>query len=159
MPIPEFVVELRKHVGTAELWLSGVTAVVLRERAGVREVLMVRRSDNGWWTPVTGIMDPGEDVHTSALREVAEETTVVAAVERLVYVRATGLAVYPNGDRARYLDHTVRCRWVSGEPAVGDDENTEARWFDVRALPEGTPEEHRERIAVALANPVDVRLG
>ena len=54
MPIPEFIVELRELVGHRELWLPGVTAVVLRDD----EVLLVQRSDNLAWGPVTGIVDP-----------------------------------------------------------------------------------------------------
>ncbi|MGW2217585.1 NUDIX domain-containing protein, partial [Nonomuraea sp. NPDC001684] len=72
MPTPEFVLALREKIGTEPLWLSGVTAVVLHED----QVLLVRRSDTGAWTPVTGIIDPGEQPADAALREVAEETGV-----------------------------------------------------------------------------------
>ena len=132
MPIPPFIVALRERIGTDPLWLPGITAVVLRDRAdapGSLEVLLVKRSDNGAWTPVTGIIDPAEDAHVAALREVEEEACVVAEIERLVWVRATSEVTHVNGDRAAYLDHTFRCRWVSGEPRPGDDESTEARWF------------------------------
>ncbi len=159
MPIPPYVVHLRTMIGTDLLWLPGVTAVVLREVAGgVDEVLLVRRSDNGAWTPVTGIVDPGEHPHLTAVREVAEETGVVAEVERLVWVSAGGVVTHVNGDVAQYLDHTFRCRWVSGEPAPGDDESTEVGWFALDALPE-MAQRFLDRIAVAVDNPRDVRLG
>ena len=38
---------------------------------------MVKRSDNGEWTPVTGIVDPGEEPAVGAVREALEETGVV----------------------------------------------------------------------------------
>ena len=72
MPIPDFVRDLRRHIGTAELWLPGVTAVVRRGD----DVLLVQRSDTGEWAPVTGIVDPGEDPGVAARREVLEETGV-----------------------------------------------------------------------------------
>ena len=56
MATPDFVLSLREKIGNDPLWLSGITAVVLRGD----EVLLVRRADNGAWTPVTGIIDPGE---------------------------------------------------------------------------------------------------
>ncbi len=57
MPIPEYVVALRRHIGTSLLWLPGITAVVVRGGSGgSAEVLLVRRADNGQWTPVTGIV-------------------------------------------------------------------------------------------------------
>jgi 8-oxo-dGTP pyrophosphatase MutT (NUDIX family) len=160
MPIPPYVAHLRTMIGTELMWMPGVTAVVLRDApgGGAQEVLLVRRSDNGEWTPVTGIVDPGEDPHVTAVREVLEEACVVAEVERLVWVSASGLVTHTNGDLAQYLDHTFRCRWVSGDPRPGDDESTDAGWFSLDALPQ-MREVHRERIATALANPRDVRLG
>lgn len=94
----------------------------------------------------------------AAVREVLEETCVVAEVERLVWVSAEAEVRYPNGDRAQYLDHTFRCRWVSGEPRPGDDEATEVGWFGMDDLP---PMQQRflDRIARALEGPAGVRLG
>jgi 8-oxo-dGTP pyrophosphatase MutT (NUDIX family) len=159
MPIPPYVSHLRTMVGTELLWMPGVTAVVLRAAAdGGDEVLLVKRSDNGAWTPVTGIVDPGEDPHVTAVREVEEEACVVAEVERLVWVSASGVVTHVNGDLGQYLDHTFRCRWVSGEPRPGDDESTDAQWFPLDALPRMGQVFH-DRIAVAVDNPTDVRLG
>ncbi|WP_462418517.1 NUDIX hydrolase [Kytococcus sp. Marseille-QA3725] len=164
MPIPQFILDLRRHVGTAPLWLSGVTAIVLRPTPGLpvasehRELLMVRRSDNGRWTPVTGIVDPGEHPAVAAVREVAEEACVTARVERLVWVSTTPLVTHVNGDRARYLDHCFLCTWEAGEPAVGDDESTDARWFPLGDLPPMQPV-FRDRLAVALADEVACHLG
>jgi 8-oxo-dGTP pyrophosphatase MutT (NUDIX family) len=165
MPIPSYVAHLRTMVGRELLWMPGVTAVVLRDGGsgsgaggGALEVLLVKRSDNGEWTPVTGICDPGEDPHVTAVREVLEEACVVVEVERLVWVRATGVITHSNGDLGQYLDHTFRCRWVSGHPRPGDDESTDARWFPLDALPE-ISRVHADRIACAVENPADVRLG
>ncbi|KRC88066.1 ADP-ribose pyrophosphatase [Terrabacter sp. Root85] len=159
MPIPPYVSHLRTMVGTELLWMPGVTAVVLRTSAdGADEVLLVKRSDNGAWTPVTGIVDPGEDPHVTAVREVEEEACVVAEVERLVWVSASGVVTHVNGDLGQYLDHTFRCRWVSGEPRPGDDESTDARFFPLDALPQ-MRQVFRDRIAVAVDDPRDVVLG
>ena len=131
MPTPYFILELRRHIWTAPLWLTGVTAVVLREN----QVLLVRRADNGAWTPVTGIVDPGEEPAVAAAREVLEEADVVATPERLASVFVTEMVVYDNGDRTQYLDLTFRFAYVSGEAHPADGENTEARWFDLDDLP------------------------
>lgn len=162
MPIPEFIVELRRHVGHAPLWLTGVTSVVLRGAGDEQEVLLVRRADTDEWSPVTGIVEPGQEVHESAVREVMEEASVVAEVERLVWVSTTEPVRHANGDEAQYVDHTFRLRWVSGEPAVGDDENLEARWWPVRGVREGVPPMRAhfgDRVRVALDDPREVLLG
>lgn len=166
MATPDFVLTLREKIGTDPLWLSGVTAVVLREparesargtadagqsgAASGTEVLLVRRADNGAWTPVTGIIDPGEEPADAAAREVLEEADIVAAVERLAWVQTLPERAYANGDRAAYLDLVFRCRWVSGEPHPADGENTDAGWFALDALPPMS-ENMFERVRAALS--------
>lgn len=158
MPTPEFILQLREKVGSQRLWLSGATAVVLRPGPDGDEVLLVQRSDTGAWTPVSGIIDPGEHPHVTAVREVAEETGVVAEVERLAWITVTEVITYPNGDQSQYLDHVFRCRWLSGEPAPGDDEAQHAAFFAVDALPE-MAQRHLDAIAVARSGEVATRLG
>jgi ADP-ribose pyrophosphatase YjhB (NUDIX family) len=105
----------------------------------------------GSWTPITGIVDPGEQPASAAEREVLEETQVVAVAERLAWVHAEPELTHPNGDRALYLDHTFRCRYLSGEPEVGDDESTAVGWFPLDALPV-LSEKFRARIACAVTD-------
>lgn len=137
MATPDFVLSLREKVGHELLWLTGVTAVVLRETpGGGREVLLVRRADNGAWTPVTGIVDPGEQPAAAATREVLEEADVVAEPQALVRVHTSPPMRYDNGDRAQYLDLTFRFTYVSGEPHPADGENTDAAWFALDDLPD-----------------------
>lgn len=144
MATPDFVLDLRENIGHAPLWLTGVTAVVLRGT----DVLLVRRADTREWTPVTGIIDPGEEPADAVAREVLEEADVHAEVERLTWVHVLDPITYPNGDRAQYLDLVFRCRWLSGKPFPADGENTEAAWWPLDALPE-LPGDHAERIRVA----------
>jgi len=146
VPIPDFVLELRRHVGHAELWMPGVTAVVARGD----EVLLVRRVDNGEWAPIGGIVDPGEDPAVAAVREVLEETGVVARADRLASTSVMRDVVHVNGDRAAYLDQCFACTWVSGEARVADDESSEVRWWPVDDLPPMKPI-LRDRIEAALS--------
>ncbi|RHA38168.1 NUDIX hydrolase [Cellulomonas rhizosphaerae] len=132
MAIPEFILALRASVGHESLWLSGVTAVVVRDDD---HVLLVRRADTGAWTPVTGIIDPGEEPAVAGAREVLEEADVVAVPERLASVHVLPPMTYENGDRAQYLDLVFRFRYVSGTPHPADGENTDAAWFPLDALP------------------------
>lgn len=153
MPTPPFILELRRHVGHAPLWLMGANALILREQ---REVLLVRRSDTGEWTPVSGIVDPGEHPSETAVREAAEEAGVVIEVERMLWTVITEEITYANGDICQYLDHGFLCRWVSGEAHVGDDESSEVGWFPVDALPSPRQSRLGDMVALALKNPRDV---
>jgi 8-oxo-dGTP pyrophosphatase MutT (NUDIX family) len=132
MPIPEFVAELRRHIGQVPLWLPGATAVVIRDQ----RVLLIKRSDNLAWTPVTGIVEPGENPADCAVREVLEETGIHVVARRLALVSVSRPIIHANGDQAQYLDLVFRMDWVSGEPFPADDECVEARWVDLAELPE-----------------------
>ena len=148
MPVPPFILALREKIGHDPLWLLGVTAVVVRDD----EVLLVRRSDNGHWSPVTGIVDPGEHPAVTAVREVLEETGVACTVEALVSVSVTEPVVHVNGDRAQYVDHTFLCRYAGGEPHPADDESTHAGWTSLGDLPSMKPV-YLQRIEDAVGHP------
>lgn len=150
MPIPEFIVQLRSHIGTEPLWLSGAAAVILRDGDAGAEVLLVRRSDTGEWSLVSGIIDPGEHPVTTLRREAVEEAGVVIEVGRLLWLTVGEPITYPNGDRCQFLDHGYVARWVSGTARVGDDESTDVGWFPVDDLPEPGRADLARQVAVAL---------
>ena len=153
-PVPDHVLALREKIGRDLLHLPAVTAVVRHpERA---ELLLVRRADNGAWTPITGILDPGEEPAVAAAREALEETGTVIRVDRLASTSAHPETVHVNGDRASYLDLTFACTWVEGEPHVADDESIDVRWWPVDALPEMS-RVHLDRIAAALSDEREAR--
>jgi 8-oxo-dGTP pyrophosphatase MutT (NUDIX family) len=151
MPIPEFVVEMRTLIGTREMWLPGVTAVVRRGAPGDEEVLLVQRADNGAWTPVTGILEPREEPAVGAVREVLEETGVTARADRLAATAVYGPVTHDNGDLATYLDLTFACTWLSGEAYVADDESTDVAWASRHDLPAMTAR-MRARVDAALSD-------
>jgi predicted RNase H-like nuclease/ADP-ribose pyrophosphatase YjhB (NUDIX family) len=152
-PVPDFVVAIREKIGSDHpLWLPAVTAVVRRGD----QVLLVRRADNGAWTPVTGIVDPGEEPAAAAAREVTEETGVRVRVDRLASTDAHPEVRHANGDRAAYLDLTFACTWLEGEAHVADDESSEVRWWPVGALPPMV-ELPRRRIEAALSDEREAR--
>ncbi|MFF7683638.1 NUDIX domain-containing protein [Microbacterium sp. NPDC007973] len=146
MPTPDFVLELRRHVGTVPLPLVGVTAVICRGD----EVLLGRRSDNGRLTPLTGIVDPGEEPADAAAREALEEAGVGIGVDRLAWVHQIPRVTYANGDRADYLDLVFACRWLSGEPTPVDGEMTDLEWYDVSRVDEVLDAEMAARVRAAL---------
>jgi ADP-ribose pyrophosphatase YjhB (NUDIX family) len=152
VPTPDYITELREVWGDRPLLLPGVSGVVLRGDPGREQVLLGQRSDNGRWSVPAGIVEPGEQPADSLVRELWEETRVGVVVERLVSVIADQEVTYPNGDRCQYLSLTFRCRYASGEAAVGDDESLAVGWFDVGALPDDLSERGRGRIAAALTD-------
>lgn len=145
MATPDFIVALRRKIGNDPLWLCGVTAVVTRDD----QVLLVQRADTLAWTPVTGIVDPGEQPADAAARETLEEAGVVAEPVRLASVGVTDEIVYANGDRTQYVDLVFRLEWRSGEPHPADGENVAARWADHDEL-DVLSADMRERVDAAV---------
>ncbi|GAA3289776.1 NUDIX domain-containing protein [Arthrobacter citreus] len=132
MPTPDFVLSLREKIGHELLWLPGITGVVFN---GDHQVLLVRRADNGRWTLITGMLDPGEEPAAGTLREVQEEAGVVAEIEHMIHVGSHGPITFPNGDQCTFLNVAFRCRYVSGEARVNDDESVDVGWFSLDRLP------------------------
>lgn len=153
MPIPEFIVETRAKIGTDLMWLPSVAAIVLRDTTSdspwaVPDVLLVKRADNGQWTPVTGICDPGEEPHHAAVREVREETGIEATPAALLGVGAVGPITHANGDKASYMSVQLRLEPAdpAAEPVVGDDESVDVGWFPISTMPVTDP---KWRLAIA----------
>jgi len=96
----------------------------------------VQRADRKRWALVTGCLEPGEQPAAGAVREVVEETGVLARAERIVSVSALPLAVCANGDQVHWLDIAFRCHAISGRAGVNDDESIDVRWFPLNGLPD-----------------------
>ena len=131
MPTPEYILTLREKIGHDYLWLSGATAVIRRDSD--HRVLLVRRSDNGAWTPVTGIVDPGENLEQAVAREVYEETGLQAL--NLDY-RMSDVWPFPRSLMICYrvtVDDTQPVEHLDGEIRA-------ARWFTAPELAQAITE-------------------
>jgi 8-oxo-dGTP pyrophosphatase MutT (NUDIX family) len=133
MSTPEFVAELRELIGHRPLWLATAAGIVLDDD---RRLLLGRRADTGEWAIPGGIVDPGEEPADCTVREIFEETGVVAVPELLTGVGISPPVTYANGDQVQYLELTFRCRAAGGEARVNDAESVEVAWFALDDLPE-----------------------
>ncbi|MDO4916821.1 MAG: NUDIX domain-containing protein [Rothia sp. (in: high G+C Gram-positive bacteria)] len=157
MPTPDFIVDLRQKIEHDMLWLSGATAVIQRESD--QKILLVRRADNNRWTPVTGIVDPGENPALTVFREAQEEANVHIEVVALAQLKADPPQEFSNGDKCQFLDHTFYCRYVSGEARVNDEESAEVRWVSVDEATQLCGDRMVDRIDAALNYQGGTRFG
>jgi 8-oxo-dGTP pyrophosphatase MutT (NUDIX family) len=149
---PDYIAAIRRGYGQGRLLLPGVSAVVLRADLEPDRVhlLLTRRSDTGRWSLPAGIVEPFEQPAAAILRELLEETRITAEVERLALLRTDPDVVYPNGDRCQFVAMCFRCRYLSGEAQVGDEESTEVAWFPADELPDELTDIQIRRIRCAL---------
>ena len=152
MATPDYIAAIRRVYGPGRLLLPGVSAVVLRTdlEPGRMHLLLTRRSDTGRWSLPAGIVEPFEQPAAAILRELLEETRITAEVERLALLRTDPDVVYPNGDRCQFVAMCFRCRYLSGEAEVGDEESTEVAWFPADELPDELTDIQIRRIRCAL---------
>jgi len=152
VPTPDYIAAIRRVYGQGRLLLPGVSAVVLRGdlEPGRVHLLLARRSDTGLWSLPAGIVEPSEQPAAAILRELLEETRITAEVERLALLRTDPDVVYPNGDRCQFVAMCFRCRYVSGQAQVGDEESTEVAWFAIDELPDELNDIQLRRISCAL---------
>lgn len=82
------------------------------------DVLLIKRGTaprKGEWSIPGGRIEAGESERDAALRELFEETAIMAALEDKV---ATIDAKFED---FKYRLHDYAARWISGEPQFGDD--------------------------------------
>jgi ADP-ribose pyrophosphatase YjhB (NUDIX family) len=127
--------QLRALAGERTLIAMGACGVV-RDADG--RVLLIRRSDNGRWAFPSGTMELGETVRDCAIRELREETGLVAeTVTPFGLYSDPGHHPEPNMYGFSYQHITLVCRvdsW-SGELQRVTDETTDAVFFAPDDLP------------------------
>lgn len=98
-------------------------AAVITDGDGERFLLIQRAEEpfRGWWSPVTGRVEPGESLAEAAIREVREEIglDVVAGPE---------FFACPTADGTHAL-HFLQCRVRGGTPAPAPAEVQAWGWF------------------------------
>jgi 8-oxo-dGTP diphosphatase len=96
------------------------------------QVLLIKRGTAprlGQWSLPGGRIEWGEAVTVAALRELKEETGVEAELTGLLDVVDGLFTSRESGETTRhYVMIDYAARWISGEPAAGDDA-ADARFF------------------------------
>ena len=126
---PAPVVAAPAEAPAAKPWKVPESVLVVIHTPDLQVLLMNRADAPGHWQSVTGSKDwPGEPLHDTAVREVAEETGLHVALdgfmgfERIANPDKPGVLVYFGG-------HPV------GGQLQAQDDVSEARWFAPAAIP------------------------
>lgn len=127
-----------------------VDAVVFAVSAGRTEVLLIQRGREpykGQWAVPGGFVEIDEELEDAVIRELAEETGLTAV--RLEQMHAFGRC----GRDPRGRQISIAFMGILNERResvrAGDDA-AEARWFDIRNLPENLAFDHDEMIQLGI---------
>ncbi|WP_407673543.1 NUDIX domain-containing protein [Parafrankia colletiae] len=85
-----------------------------------REILLIRRSDDGYWALPGGFMELGESMAAAAVREAREETGVHLEVTGIVgiYTDPAHVTAFDDGTVTQQCTVCFAGRVVGGRPAV-----------------------------------------
>jgi 8-oxo-dGTP pyrophosphatase MutT (NUDIX family) len=126
-------------------------------RDGLGRVLLVRRTDDGYWELPGGRIELGESASAAAAREVAEEAGVTIEVTGLagVYSDPAHVLAYPHGGGVyQQLAVCFHALAATTEARPDQDETSAAAWFDPeRATQLAMHPAMRQRLTDALIEP------
>ena len=137
----DYIHSIRPKLGHQKIILNCAGAII--ERDG--KILLQKRSDNGEWGLIGGLLELNETYEEAALREVREETGLEVRLESFIGIYHNHDMVWSNGDAAHTIGAYFKASIVSGEPRV-DEESLELRFFGRDELPYLFAEDHRAAV-------------
>lgn len=134
----DYISYIRNMVGHNKIILSAACCIILNENG---EVLLQQR-DSGLWGLPGGIMELGESLEETAVREVFEETGLKIKVSSLFGVYSKYFAQYRNGDVSQPIVTVFCADIIGGEIKCDGVETLDLKYFSKDSLPEIFCEQH-----------------
>lgn len=134
----DYILQLRELIGHRPLLMVGAAVLVLDSE---NRLLLMRRSDSGYWGPPGGATEPGERVEEAARRETTEETGLIVGEMQLfgVFSGPELFYRYPNGDEVYNVTIVYLCRDFQFRPGHTqvqlNQEHTGFDWFTQADIP------------------------
>jgi 8-oxo-dGTP pyrophosphatase MutT (NUDIX family) len=107
--------------------------VAFRHQSSGIEVVLISVGEQGRWQLPKGLVDDGEEIEATALREVREEagiqTEIIGPIETIEYWYYSTT----RGERVRFhkFVHFYLLNYQSGDVRDHDQEVNEARWVEI----------------------------
>ena len=134
----DYIHELRQIIGPRKIILSCAGALIVQDG----KILLQRRTDNGRWGLIGGLLEMNETYEEAALREIREETGLEVRLDAFLGIFHNHNMVWGNGDAAHVICAFFTASIINGEPRI-DEESYELRFFGKDEMPELFAEDHR----------------
>ncbi|MEY8661664.1 NUDIX hydrolase [Ligilactobacillus faecis] len=134
MGIPEYVKQIRQKIGHDRLLLAGA-CVILEDEAG--RILLQQRTSGKWGLP-GGLLELGETLAETAIREVKEETgLIVTELKQLhTFSGPFAYATLANQDKIYMVTTLYHVLAYQGTLHPDKEETLQLRFFAYDALPQ-----------------------
>ena len=133
----DYIHDLRKAIGPRKIILNSAGALIIRDE----KILFQRRTDNGQWGLIGGLVEMNETYAQAAIREIWEETGLEVKLDSFLGIFHNHHMVWSNGDEAHVISAMFTASIVSGEPRI-DEESYELRFFGKDEIPALFAEDH-----------------
>ena len=133
-------------IGHRKIILNAASVIIQRDG----KVLLQRRSDNGEWGLIGGLLELNETYEEAALREVREETGLEVRLDSFLGIFHNHNMVWSSGDQAHVITAFFTASIISGEPRI-DEESLELRFFGLEEMPPLFAEDHRTALEAYFA--------
>ena len=133
----DYIKTIRHALGSQKIILNCAGALIIRDG----RILFQRRTDNGRWGLIGGLLEMNETYQQAALREIREETGLEVRLDHFLGIFHNHNMVWSNGDAAHVISAMFTATIVSGEPRI-DEESYELRFFGKEEIPELFAEDH-----------------
>ena len=95
----DYIHDLRKIIGPRKIILNCAGALIIRDN----KILFQRRTDNGKWGLIGGLLEMNETYEEAALREIREETGLEVRLDSFLGIFHNHNMVWSNGDAAHVI--------------------------------------------------------
>jgi ADP-ribose pyrophosphatase YjhB (NUDIX family) len=129
-----YIMDLRKEVGTRPLIMAGACVILIDEN---QRMLLQLRNDNNCWGLPGGSLEIGETLEEVAIRELFEETGLIAKKLNLinVYSGKEFYYKYPHGDEVYIVVTAYLCTQYEGELQKDENEVKDIHFFNLNEIP------------------------
>lgn len=130
----EYIRDMRKMVGQRPILQCGASVIVENPQG---EVLLELRADTRDWAYIGGAVELYERVEDAAMRELMEESGLIAEELTLlgVFSGEQLRMTYPNGDQVSNVDIVFICRRYHGKLQCQPGEVDRLQFFPVNQIP------------------------
>ena len=137
----DYIHELRQYIGPRKIILNSSSVIIVRDD----KILFQRRTDNGRWGLIGGLLEMNETYEQAALREAREETGLEIELDNFLGIFHNHNMVWGNGDSAHVISAFYSAHIISGEPRI-DEESYELKFFGPDEIPDLFAEDHMAAI-------------